>query len=100
EMSAEVLARSGHEPPDWAGGLALPSLNLVVVRSALPGDEEFDRVDSILTHELVHIALARSVQTSGHPIPRWFEEGIAQWMGGRARAVEVPGLRDSPHLAW
>ena len=100
EMQAEVVARTGHEPPDWAGGLALPLLSLVVVRSDLPGEEEFDRVDSILTHELVHIALARSVQASGHPIPRWFEEGIAQWMAGRARPLDVPDLRPAATFGW
>src|SRR5258708_810821 len=33
EMRTEVLARTGHEPPDWAGGLALADLDLVLVRT-------------------------------------------------------------------
>src|SRR4029079_5032650 len=31
---------------------------------------------------------------------RWFEEGIAQWMAGRARPLDVPGLRPAATFGW
>jgi Peptidase MA superfamily len=99
EMRNEVVARIGREPPDWAGGLALPQLDLVLVRADQPG-EEFDRVDAILTHELVHIAVARANQSAVRAIPRWFEEGLAQWVAGRARPLDVPDLRPAATFGW
>ena len=35
------------------------------------------RLESILLHEMLHIALARK---SGAPLPRWLEEGLALWL--------------------
>jgi hypothetical protein len=99
EMRKEVLARTGREPPDWAGGLALTDLNLVLVRADQPG-EEFDRVDAILTHELVHVAVARANQAAPRAGPRWFEEGLAQWVAGRARPLDVPDLRPAATFGW
>jgi hypothetical protein len=100
ETRAEVVARTGREPPDWAGGLALPEHDLVIVRADL-GGEPFDRVDSILTHELVHIAVARArKQEEAAAIPRWFEEGLAQWVAGRARPLDVPDLRPAATFGY
>lgn len=92
EMESVVRERNGREPPEWAGGLALTDLDVVVIRADLSG-EPFDRVDSIVTHELVHVALAHAQAKGQRAIPRWFEEGLAQWVAGRARPLDVPDLR-------
>ena len=99
EMRSELMALTGQEPPDWAGGLALDGRDIVLVRTDLPGDP-FDRVDAIITHELTHVAISQAVAKSGKPVPRWFEEGIAQWMAGRARPLDVPDLRPGATFGW
>src|SRR5436190_24240666 len=38
EMRSELMALTGQEPPDWAGGLALDGRDIVLVRTDLPGD--------------------------------------------------------------
>jgi hypothetical protein len=92
EMRSETLRLAGHEPPDWAGGLAFGGQSIVLVRTDLPG-EPFDRVDAIIAHELVHVAIGQAALRGGHGVPRWFEEGVAQWIAGRARPLDVPDLR-------
>jgi hypothetical protein len=98
-MRREVAARTGHEPPDWAGGLALTDSRLVLIRADLQG-EPFDRVGSVVTHELVHVALAQARAADGARIPRWFEEGVAQWVAGRARPLDVPDLRPAATFGY
>jgi hypothetical protein len=99
EMRKDLLALIGREPPDWAGGLAIEGMGIVLVRTDLEGDP-FDRVDSIVTHELVHVAISQAETKGGKEVPRWFEEGVAQWMAGRARPLDVPDLRPGATFGW
>ncbi len=99
EMRREVLARAGIEPPDWAGGLTIASLRLVLIRSDLAG-EEYDRIGGLLAHELTHMALADARREGAAQLPRWWEEGIAQWVAGRARPLEIPDLRPAATFGW
>ncbi len=95
--------------PEWRGGVAVPSRRLLVVptgegRRIL--DPEGRRV---LLHEWAHLGL------HGHMgdlrIPRWFDEGYAQWASGGFDAAEAWKLRvmvalgnapplDSLRLGW
>ncbi len=99
EMRDEVRRRAQTEPPDWAGGLAVPSRRLIFIRRDLSG-EEYDRVDGLLAHELVHIALADAHGAGAAAIPRWWEEGLAQWIAGRARPLDTPDLRPAATFGW
>jgi len=60
--------------PDWGAGVALPDRNTIIIIKT--GDTERDRI--VLNHELTHIALHKKLQ--GIPIPRWFDEGVAQYL--------------------
>ena len=64
--------------PYWADGLAVPSLNLIVLKSPriLPNSDPLD----IFVHEYVHILLGR--QSGGDEIPTWLNEGLAMYLSG------------------
>jgi len=61
--------------PGYADGIAFPEAGLVLLTLTEP--ETFLRPDmqTVMTHELSHVALHRAVH--GTPLPRWFSEGVA-----------------------
>ncbi len=72
---------SGGRPPEWAAGIAIPSVNRIVLpawggggrnRAALAG--------TTLRHEWAHLGLHQHMGRLR--IPRWFSEGYAQWAAG------------------
>jgi hypothetical protein len=73
EMAA--LAPRRAPPPPYASGVAYPHRGLVLLTLAAPETWERPDVESVLVHELSHVALHRAV--NGHPVPRWFTEGVA-----------------------
>ncbi|MET0385664.1 MAG: hypothetical protein ABW321_06880 [Polyangiales bacterium] len=65
-----------HTPlPGYADGIAFPDAGLVLL--TLTDPDTFLRPDlqTVLTHELSHVALYRAV--NGAALPRWFSEGVA-----------------------
>ena len=61
--------------PGYADGIAFPESGLVLL--TLTDPDTFLRPDlqTVLTHELSHVALYRAAR--GTPVPRWFSEGLA-----------------------
>ncbi len=99
----------GGRVPEWAGAVALSDRMEIIVPSGRwwPGD----RIEEVrvLRHEWAHLALAHRMGRLR--IPRWFNEGYAEWAAGRWD--ENGGLRlaialasgntpplDSITLAW
>jgi hypothetical protein len=82
----EALFRraSGGRPPDWSAGVAIPSLNRIVLPPF--GSDRSRGGDSwrTLRHEWSHIGLRQALP--GLRVPRWFDEGYAQWAAGWERA--------------
>jgi hypothetical protein len=72
---AEDLGRAappGRGAPPWAIGVAYPDEGIVVAafrRGPMPSD-----LDSVVTHELAHLALGAAL---GERAPRWLHEGFA-----------------------
>jgi hypothetical protein len=95
--------------PAWVVGLASGSHDIAILPGRIgsyPASYPYDSLESIVWHEVVHLAL--SGQAGGQPLPRWFHEGVAMsvekgWgVASRARlllaAVSNPGLSDLGHL--
>lgn len=61
--------------PGYADGIAFPETGVVLL--TLTDPDTFLRPDlqTVLTHELSHVALYRAAR--GTPVPRWFSEGLA-----------------------
>lgn len=81
---------SGGRPPDWSAAVAIPSLNRIVLPPF--GSDRTMGSDPLRTlrHEWAHLALHQTI--GGVRIPRWFDEGFAQWVAGWDRG-EVWRLR-------
>jgi hypothetical protein len=76
-------ALTGGAVPDWSAGVAIPSLGRLVVpvyanARALAGE----RV-RVLRHEWAHLALHEHLALR---VPRWFDEGYAEWASGWDRS--------------
>lgn len=69
--SSDVRAR---ETPDWIAGRAFGA-ELVVLFPERVGSYPYDSLESVVLHEIVHLALNR--RAGGRPLPRWFHEGVA-----------------------
>ncbi|MDE2974906.1 MAG: hypothetical protein OXU64_09350 [Gemmatimonadota bacterium] len=99
----------GGRLPEWAGGVAIPDRMEIIV----PGGRFWPRTPyeevRVLRHEWAHLALAHELGRLR--IPRWFNEGYAEWSAGawfdgggwRLRVAlafgEAPPL-DSVTLDW
>ena len=51
--------------------------------------------EGVITHELSHIILPKMAGRSGHFFPRWFDEGLASYLGRMDYYKGIPELRDS-----
>jgi hypothetical protein len=82
---------TGGVVPEWRAGVALPSANLMVI----PAGEGPSIVDGdgarTLRHEWAHLGLHGYL--GDLRIPRWFDEGYAQWASGGFDASEAWRLR-------
>ena len=93
EQLADALARAGLDAPAevrvtllpeddpraramprWVVGLALAPRDIVIF-PARGLSYPYDSTESVVRHELVHLAL--SARAGRHPLPRWFHEGVA-----------------------
>ena len=99
----------GSVAPEWRAGVAVPSLNLLVIPSGEGAGVLSGEGLRTLRHEWAHLALYQFL--GGLRVPRWFSEGYAEWAAGGFDAMEVWRLRvglalgqappmDSLALAW
>ncbi len=100
---------TGGQVPDWGAGVAVPSLERIVIPLfSTPWGDPWG-ADRTLRHEWAHLGLHEYL--SGLRIPRWFDEGYAQlaagtWtvdQGWRLRIALAAGRApplDSLTLSW
>lgn len=106
---AALDAVTGGQVPEWRAGVAVPELGLLVVPTG-EGPRILDPDGlRVLRHEWAHLGLHQAL--GGLRVPRWFDEGYAQWASGGWDAEEAWRLRvmlalggapplDSLSLAW
>ena len=91
--------------PKWVAGQAFGARDIRLFPARI-GSYPYDSLETVVAHELVHLALA--VRAGGGQLPRWFHEGVAMsvesgWdLGSQLRllvaAVGDPSLADLNHL--
>ncbi len=72
EHAGQVARATGM--PKWVAGVARSSTGDIMLARFGP-DGSRTNLDALLMHELTHVALYRA--TNGAPVPRWFNEGVA-----------------------
>ena len=82
------------QSPEGVGAFAEPYRDRIV----LPIDEPPDGLFRLITHELTHIfmfdVVPRSLMTMGGRIPLWVDEGLADYMAGVWRPLDMMQVRD------
>lgn len=78
--------------PDWVAAVALPRAGTLVVRLPVLGPATGTDAASVVRHELVHLLLPRIVGPDT-PIPRWFNEGLAQVVGARIYRSDIGDVK-------
>jgi hypothetical protein len=63
-----------HGTPRWVVGLAAGTESIVIFPARV-ASYPYDSLESVLRHEVVHLAL--NARAAGRPLPRWFHEGVA-----------------------
>jgi hypothetical protein len=97
DSDEEFRSLAGGGFPDWGAGCAIPSRNLIILKS--PFHFDYPRPQSeLLTHELAHIFLGNLAK--GVAIPRWLDEGFAmhqsqEWRFGQDMKVTYAALTGS-----
>lgn len=100
---------TGGQVPEWRAGVAIPDLDVLVIplREGLSVADPRSR--SVLRHEWAHLGLHQALPDLR--IPRWFDEGYAQWAAGGWDSSQAWRLRvlialgkapplDSLSLTW
>jgi hypothetical protein len=78
--SQEIMdSLTGGRVPHWAAGVAIPSLQRIVLPAFGRSRSPLEDPVVVLRHELAHLALNAYLP---RPIPRWFDEGYATWVSG------------------
>jgi hypothetical protein len=70
-----ALAPRQAPPPDYAVGVAYPTISLALVSVRQHDQSATPAVQKVFRHELAHVMLG--LATNHAPVPRWFAEGLA-----------------------
>lgn len=82
---------TGGAVPEWRAGVAVPSLDLLVIPAGEGAGVLSGEGLTTLRHEWAHLALHQYL--GGLRIPRWFNEGYAEWASGGFDAMDAWQLR-------
>ena len=86
----DSAAARGVDP--WTAGFAIGNAGQIVLFPSRSPRYPHDTLEDVLRHEVAHVLISRAA--GGHPVARWFHEGVAM-------AVERPwGFEDRSRLAW
>ena len=72
---AAFAALVGADRGEWADGVARPEERTLILRPASPDP-------ALLAHEVAHLVLGEAERSGQERFPRWFHEGVAQWVSG------------------
>lgn len=67
-------------PPSWADGTAWPLRGLIYLKSPRIRAGTSKPLTQVLDHEITHVLLGQAF--GARPVPRWLQEGLAQWVAG------------------
>jgi len=78
----------GRAPPEYVLAVAFPDLDVVIIRQTRLAEGTGAGLTATLRHELAHLALGRVEARRGGRLPRWLNEGLAEWASGRRLSPE------------
>jgi len=84
-------ALTGGRAPHWGAGVAIPARSRIIMPVFQTPWDGFQAEGRTLRHEWAHLGLHDYLE--GLLIPRWFDEGYAQWASGTWNMQEAWRLR-------
>ncbi|MEZ6187132.1 MAG: hypothetical protein R3F62_19245 [Planctomycetota bacterium] len=87
-FAARYAELGSGRPPDYALALAFPEHDRILVRTARLQPGTWSDLESTLAHELAHLVLGDVERERGERLPRWLNEGLAEFASGRALLPE------------
>jgi hypothetical protein len=90
-LAAESSAAAASVSASTAG-YAIGDAGLIVLFPSRSPVYPHDTLEDVLRHEVAHVLISRAAR--GHPVPRWFHEGVA------VTAERPWGLEDRSRLVW
>jgi hypothetical protein len=98
EDEENFKSKLGSDFPDWGIGAAIPTQNLIVLKSPAKFSYYTRPFSEVLEHELAHIFLAK--KSRGANLPRWTDEGFAmmqskEWRIGQDLRIAMANLTGS-----
>lgn len=88
-VSHAGMVAKATDMPVWVSGVAHPPSGLIAISMHDPDGSRSD-LDTLLRHELVHVALFRA--TGGARLPRWFHEGVAESFANEISLMRAENL--------
>ena len=82
---------AGGAVPEWGAAVAIPGLHRIVIPREGPRRSRGWTEARVLQHEWAHLGLNQFLP--GLQIPRWFDEGYAEWASGGWNPTEGWRLR-------
>jgi len=76
ELPRLVKRLGGGEVPSFALGVAIPSLDVLIVRADVAPRGLRGGIGATLAHEIAHLVVRRDPRSF---VPRWLDEGLAMW---------------------
>lgn len=77
EFRRVTVELGGGEPASWVAALAFSTRGIVVLDAQRLEAQPLQRTE-IIAHELAHVVMGEV----GPRLPRWYHEGVAQWLAG------------------
>lgn len=88
-VSHAGMVAKATDMPVWVSGVAHPPSGVIAISMHDPDGSRSD-LDTLLQHELVHVALYRA--TNGAKLPRWFHEGVAESFANEVSLLRAEAL--------
>jgi hypothetical protein len=88
-VSHAGMVAKATDMPVWVSGVAHPPSGNIAISMHDPDGSRSD-LDTLLRHELVHVALYRA--TNGAALPRWFHEGVAESFANEISLLRAESL--------
>ncbi|MFV8753642.1 peptidase MA family metallohydrolase [Nannocystaceae bacterium ST9] len=88
-VSHSGMVAHATDMPVWVSGVAHPPRGEIAIAIHDPDGSRSD-LDTLLRHELVHVALFRA--SEGAELPRWFHEGVAESIANEVDLLRAEAL--------
>jgi hypothetical protein len=90
--TSEAMRETVLFSPEWAGGIAYPRHNLVIMGI---GENNLSWGRDAMVHEMTHVVIGQATFRCGSSLPAWLNEGLAVHNEGEVAGIFTAALNDA-----